>query len=584
MAYFAIAFIAPNYRDYKNQWLKAYEPGTTTPKAMALDSAAAVTVAKLQLNADGFLKSAGDALVIPYIEGAYDLWLFPTSAEADANDTSSAIRVADDINSTNLSLINDLSQAYEFPTVAAMTASTIVFPSGKVLKTTEHTSGNSTGGATYTVTSGASPNTGSPSLTAGLYARLKLCPNNTIDMYGANSGQNSSTAINIALSEHVGRVKMESSGYILDAQLDVASGTCTGIKGNGEIDSVFVKAFNGHAIIINNQGSELSDFWVQGDGVSFTGGGVYIQKDDFNAVRFRCTDTADSPIITKADESTFANVENCFLQPTDSVNFYAVRNDGNDTITSPGARTFSEIKGGSSLVNFAGMNRATLTNSFGVRVGFDTNSDKIYMAGNRITNTIGNIDVAGNSHVLKGNHWGFGAGLNLIFQSTCSHVKYDNSNLLSINGAANSVCQNNAATGAVGTTNSIFQEVVDFTPTWKGSTTDATLGNSTVNSFYSISERQCTFSLDFIRGSTCVNPVGTWSWTMPFKASVTSSNSILVKSSSGTWYSATAFVGGASNQMYITLNASNGPMDETDLAFGTNAQIKGAVTFEMASS
>ena len=71
MAYFAIAFIAPNYRDYSNQWLKAYEPGTTTPKAMALDSAAAVTVAKLQLNADGFLKSAGDALVIPYIEGAY---------------------------------------------------------------------------------------------------------------------------------------------------------------------------------------------------------------------------------------------------------------------------------------------------------------------------------------------------------------------------------------------------------------------------------------------------------------------------------------------------------------------------------
>ena len=133
MAYFAIAFIAPNYRDYKNQWLKAYEPGTTTPKAMALDSAAAVTVAKLQLNADGFLKSAGDALVIPYIEGAYDLWLFPTSAEADANDTSSAVRVADDINASGSG--GELSQAYEFATVAAMTASTLTFPVGKVLKT-----------------------------------------------------------------------------------------------------------------------------------------------------------------------------------------------------------------------------------------------------------------------------------------------------------------------------------------------------------------------------------------------------------------------------------------------------------------
>ena len=120
MAYFAIAFIAPNYRDYKNQWLKAYEPGTTTPKAMALDSAAATTVAKLQLNADGFLKSAGDALVIPYIEGAYDLWLFPTSAEADANDTSSAVRVADDINASGSG--GELSQAYEFDSYQDMIA------------------------------------------------------------------------------------------------------------------------------------------------------------------------------------------------------------------------------------------------------------------------------------------------------------------------------------------------------------------------------------------------------------------------------------------------------------------------------
>ena len=157
MAYFAIAFIAPNYRDYKNQWLKAYEPGTTTPKSMALDSAASVTVAKLQLNADGFLKSAGDALVIPYIEGSYDLWLFPTSAEADANDTSSAIRVADDINSTNLSLINDLSQAYEFPTVAAYKASTIVFPLGKVIATLEFYAGTG-GGASYTIIASGTEN------------------------------------------------------------------------------------------------------------------------------------------------------------------------------------------------------------------------------------------------------------------------------------------------------------------------------------------------------------------------------------------------------------------------------------------
>ena len=135
-----IAFIAPNYRDFKNDWLKAYEPGTTTPKTMALDSAGATTVAKLQLNADGFLESSGGALVIPYIDGSYDAWLFPTEAEADANDTSNAERLADDITgvspaSINNNLINDLSQAYEFGSFDLMLLSETIFPTDKILPT-----------------------------------------------------------------------------------------------------------------------------------------------------------------------------------------------------------------------------------------------------------------------------------------------------------------------------------------------------------------------------------------------------------------------------------------------------------------
>lgn len=130
MLFSPIAFIAPNYRDFKNEYLKAYEPGTTTPKVMALDSAGAVQVAKLQLNADGFVISAGNAIVIPYIEGSYDLWLFPTEAEADANDTSNAERLADNLDA---GFINDLSKDYIFPTVAAYKSSSIVFPVDKTI-------------------------------------------------------------------------------------------------------------------------------------------------------------------------------------------------------------------------------------------------------------------------------------------------------------------------------------------------------------------------------------------------------------------------------------------------------------------
>jgi len=62
MALAPIAFIAPNYRDFNNYWLKAYEPGTTTAKAMSLDSEGSVVVAKLEVNEDGFLKSSGGAM------------------------------------------------------------------------------------------------------------------------------------------------------------------------------------------------------------------------------------------------------------------------------------------------------------------------------------------------------------------------------------------------------------------------------------------------------------------------------------------------------------------------------------------
>ena len=153
MAYAPIAFTAPNYRDNANEWIKAYEPGTTTPKVMALESNGGTQVAKLQLNADGFIVSAGAALVIPYMSGAYDLWLFPTEAEADANNTANAIRLADNIlgvlsdDQIDTLLINDLSQAYEFATVAAYKAFTTEFPVGKVIHLLDR-------GAKFTVITG----------------------------------------------------------------------------------------------------------------------------------------------------------------------------------------------------------------------------------------------------------------------------------------------------------------------------------------------------------------------------------------------------------------------------------------------
>lgn len=97
MSYGPIGFIAPQYEQL-NYWLKGYLQGTSTPLSMATDSAAGTLLVRAELGSDGYFKTVGGAKFIPHYNQAYDLFLFPTAAEADANDTSSAIQVADDIN------------------------------------------------------------------------------------------------------------------------------------------------------------------------------------------------------------------------------------------------------------------------------------------------------------------------------------------------------------------------------------------------------------------------------------------------------------------------------------------------------
>ena len=420
-------------------------------------------------------------------------------------------------------------------------------------------------------------------------------PNQTVNVkdFGAvgDGVTDDTAAIQAAIdAADTGIVVMPNGTFRITSQIDLVSGPCTTILGSGEVDCALVKDFNGDALIVNNQGATLKDFWIKGESSSGrTGGGVYVNADDCLIERLRITDTQESTIICKAKDgtsgsSTSLRVLNCFLQTANPATYYAIRSDGNDISASPTARVFDQIRGGSTLVNFAGMNRATLINSFGTRIGFDANCSKVAVSNNRFTNAAESITVNGQSHAFSNNLFGFGTGHNLIFASGCTAVKYDDSNLNSINGAANSIVQDDSPTGAVGTTNSISQELVSFTTEWKGATTDGSFGNSTVSCFYSKSGRNCKFSFGMIRGSTATIPTGAWYFTLPFKALTLASGALQVKSSSGTWYSAIWLVQGGSNQVYITLEASNGVMDETDIVFGTNAQIQGSLDFQIASS
>lgn len=149
MAYAPIAFVAPYYRKFKNYWFKAYEPGTTTPKLLASDGTGVATFAKLEVNIDGFLVSAGGAITTPFIDGTYDAYLFPTEAEADSNDTTNAERVADNLQGISQAQIGETIgdySTYEFETVSdaqngvAIGGETIILKAGDVIRIRERNS------------------------------------------------------------------------------------------------------------------------------------------------------------------------------------------------------------------------------------------------------------------------------------------------------------------------------------------------------------------------------------------------------------------------------------------------------------
>ena len=97
-AYAPISGIISQYDEQDGWYLKFYKPSTTTPISMATDSTGGTLLAKCQLDIDGFPTTDGTTLFIPFLNKNYDAYLFPTAAEADANNTVNAKRVAQNIN------------------------------------------------------------------------------------------------------------------------------------------------------------------------------------------------------------------------------------------------------------------------------------------------------------------------------------------------------------------------------------------------------------------------------------------------------------------------------------------------------
>lgn len=99
MSYLPIAKLVPQYVDsngdtYSGAVLKAYADGTSTNISMATDTTGGTTFTSCVLNSNGFPEVSG-SIIIPHVDQAYKLVLYPDQTSADAN--SGAIWTIDNI-------------------------------------------------------------------------------------------------------------------------------------------------------------------------------------------------------------------------------------------------------------------------------------------------------------------------------------------------------------------------------------------------------------------------------------------------------------------------------------------------------
>lgn len=352
-----------------------------------------------------------------------------------------------------------------------------------------------------------------------------------------------------------------------------------GIFGMSQLYTVFKKGFNGDLFSANSQSCVLSNFWIQGDGSNFTGGGVYVVSDNINLAHVRITDTEDSGIICQGGEAVFLNVSECHITPTNT-STAAIRGDGDDVSNAPTVRDFSKISGAFTL-DLSGMNQVVVSDSLFSSLITSATTGKMVLRGNRITAAANDIDILGVDHIITGNNWSHGSAFGTTIFG--SNIIWEANNYIVGTNSKASPSLSAAFGGPM--TNRIVSNLINFSSDveWKGVTTDGSFGDSNVKAYFRLNGAECYFTFNLIKGSTAVLPTGAWSITVPFKALVSARFSVLVKSSSGTFYSAVGQMQGGGNQIFMYLNGVDDAVSESSLLFGTNAQLEISGSYLMAT-
>lgn len=280
MAYNQIANIIPEYNTlYANWWMKAFEQGTDMPLAMATDKAAGTTLAKCQLDDQGFPTTDGSARFIPYLNTAYDIFIFPTEEEADSAITANAIQLADNIDPNPLVDLVDGAMVSR-STVAAAQADIALFDINDIIYIEERA-------AYFKCVAYSSPDGFSKVDGDGSTKMFELQPGDIIDVknFGA-VGDNITDdilAINagimyVALTLGGGDLHCPSPNYLISDTIIPYS--LVYLIGNGHSNTIFKLADNSNTNMLETKNYSTlvnTNKWLTTDGVQHGFGIIGIQ-------------------------------------------------------------------------------------------------------------------------------------------------------------------------------------------------------------------------------------------------------------------------------------------------------------------
>lgn len=499
MAFVPISGIVPQATENGNQAngmvLKFYEPGTLTPLAVGIDSTGVTQTTEFLLSIEGYTTLSGNE-EIPHVDQIYKIVLYLNQADADADDTGSAVYVIDDVDVGDFAAISDPSFA-DYNNLALALASTIGV-AGDFVNTAEYNDGSGVGGGSYEIVS-ANPgnNLINPQKADGNFLKLLHANEIKVSQAGADGGDNTA-AIQAALNFGLFQVNQDVNSTIttkLNVPEDVhffSHGGSTITKGaNIDMFELQIGAFS--------EGIH----WA-GVGATFTGRGCLITtgtstKGEQSIIGGSILDTQGHCVEYTADFSGYlGRIAHCDLVTTSKTTVEAIKLPD---VEANGNRRFIDIvcKDGN-LCNFAaGANIIVMGCEF-VALTFTDNTKKVSLIGNR--GATNDITLLGSQHTTAGNLFvgSIIIGLNCI---NCD-IGRDIGQPVIDNSGTNE--------------NTLDLAPASYTPLWTATTTDPVIGDGSLGGFFVQTAKKVDVWIRIGMGSTTTFGVGDWSISLPIES------------------------------------------------------------------